>query len=330
MAWLTVAASRRAFLASLGTTHSMISARRTNTAIALVVALLLVVTIVVAVFGTPTSAPTVNDVTTTVVTSDSTLPSNNNQQPSTSFRRRADTSDSWFSHTFAVEQFDFPMDELDCTQMAQYFTMELCVVAATPRGDFMVTATEGFWDAQSNDDNSVDIPLNFMVYVHTTDNGPARAMSVLDGTVSAPYGTATSQVTASTFSLVAGDVVVLEWSSADENTRIANKTWTALQVLAMGDGGLPEVVATYGGTDMSVASDSESLVLTAERFGPPLRNEQPEPWLTVLRLSPSKDNEWEEAVTSQSVAQFDDSDLQEPSSTSTYEFPRRRTNAGAN
>lgn len=307
----------------------MISARRTNTAIALVVALLLTVTIVVVVFGTPTSAPTVDDVTTTVATSDSTLPpDNNNQQSTAPFTRQTDTSDSWFSHTFAVEQFDFPMDELKCAQMAQYFTLELCTVATTPRGDFMVTATEGFWDGQSNANNDIEIPLNFMVYVHTTDNGPARAMSVLDGTVSAPYGTASSQVRVATFSLDDGDVIVLEWSSADEETRVANRTWSAIQVLAMGEGGLPEVVATYGGTNISIASDSASLVLAAERFGPPSRNEQAEPWLTVLRLSPTKTGEWQEAVTSQSVAQFDDSELQQPSSTSRYEFPRRRTTTG--
>lgn len=312
----------------------MISARRTNTAIAIVVALLLIVTLVVALFGTPTSAPTINDVTATTALTSASTPdesddANSDGNTTTSqLTRDADTSDSWFAHTFAVEQFDFPMTELDCNEMKQYFTMELCVVAQTARGDFMVTATEGFWDAQTTTDDPVDISLNFMVYVHTSENGPARAMSVLDGTVSAPYGSASSQVQTSTFTIAGNDVVVLEWSSADDETRNAGRAWSAVQVLAVGPGGLPEVVATYGGTNIAYASDASSLVITSERFGPPSRNQETEPWLTVLRLSPSQTSRWQETVSSQSASQFNASTLEKPSEESTYEFPRRRVTSG--
>ena len=304
----------------------MISARRTNTAIAVVVALLLVITIVVAVFGTPTSAPTINDATGTTVPVASSIPDDADVSPPTGgLTRDADRSDSWFSHTFAIEQFDFPMDELSCDEMEQYLTMELCVVAQTPRGNFMVTATEGFWDPQSNNDAPVEIPLNFMVYVHTTENGPPRAMSVLDGFITAPYGPASSQVQVSTFNVASENIVVLEWSSADDATRKAERTWSVVQVLAMRSGGLPEVVATYGGTDITYGSDSRSLILTSERFGPPSRDEEAEPWLTVLHLSPSITSQWRETVSSQAVASFDRSSLNEALERSTYEFPKRRT-----
>lgn len=304
----------------------MISARRTNTAIAVVVALLLVVSIVVALFGTPTSAPTIDDATATSVNSATSIPdANYSPSPTGALTREADTSDSWFSHTFAIEQFDFPMDELNCEAMEQFLTVELCTIAETPRGDFMVTATEGFWDAQSGADEPVDIPLNFMVYVHTTENGPPRAMSILDGSVTAPYGSASSTVQASTFEIANEDIVVLEWSSADNETRDARRVWSAIQVLAMGPGGLPEVVATYGGTDISYGSDSRSLVLTSERFGPPSRNEEAEPWLTVLRLSPSANSGWRETVSSQSASTLNTSSLDEAREQSTYEFPRSRT-----
>jgi hypothetical protein len=305
----------------------MISARRTNTAIAVVVALLLIVTIVVAVFGTPTSAPTVNDVTggTASVTTVEPNVVDNTPSSGSSLTRDADTSDSWFSHTFAVEQFDFPMEQLDCEDMSQYFTLELCVVSQTSRGDFMVTATEGFWDPQDGTDDNIDIPLNFMVYVHTTSNGPARAMSVLDGSLSAPYDTVSSQIEMSTFSIAGEDVVVIEWSSRGDATRATDRTWSALQVVAMRTGGLPEVVATYGGTDIAYAADNTALVLTSERFGPPSRNTEAEPWLTVLRLSPSTSGPWKESVTSQATSTFDNSSLKDASSTSTYEFPRRRS-----
>lgn len=306
----------------------MISARRTNTAIGVVVALLLVITVVVAVFGTPTSAPTIDDATGTTVAPTTSTPQDNDADvspPAGGLTRDADRSDSWLSHTFAIEQLDFPMEELSCDEMNQYLTVELCTVAQTPRGDFMVTATEGFWDPQSNSEEPVEIPLNFMVYVHTSDNGPARAMSVLDGSVTAPYGSESSQVQVSTFTVAGENVAVLEWSSSDDATRGAQRTWSAVQVLAMRSGGLPEVVATYGGTDIAYGSDSRSLILTAERFGPPSRNEEAEPWLTVLRLTPSTTSAWRETVTSQPVSSFDDSLLSEPLERSTYEFPRRRT-----
>lgn len=303
----------------------MISARRTNTAIATVVALLLVITIVVAVFGTPTSAPTIDDATGTTVPVSTTTPDESDVTPPTGgLTRDADRSDSWLSHTFATEQFDFPMDQLSCEEMDQYLTVELCVVAQTQRGDFMVTATEGFWDPQSNNDVPVEIPLNFMVYVHTTKNGPPRAMSVLDGSVTAPYGSASSQVQVSTFNVAGDNVVVLEWSSADDATRNTGRAWSAVQILAMLSGGLPEVVATYGGTDIAYGSDLRSLVLTSERFGPPSRNAEAEPWLTVLHLSPSTTSQWRETVSSQSVSSFDESSLNKPLEQSIYEFPRRR------
>lgn len=304
----------------------MISARRTNTAIAVVVALLLVVTVVVAVFGTPTSAPTIDDASGTTSAPATSIPTDNNATPpSDGLSRDADRSDSWLSHTFATEQFDFPMNELSCDAMEQFLSVELCTVAKTPRGDFMVTATEGFWDAQNGSDEPVEIPLNFMVYVHTTENGMPRAMSVLDGSVTAPYGSASSIVQVSTFTVAGEDVIVLELSSADDATRNARRTWSAVQVLAMRSGGLPEVVATYGGADITYGSDSRSLVLTSERFGPPSRNEQPEPWLTVLRLSPSATSAWRETVSSQAASTFNDSLLNEPREQSTYEFPRSRT-----
>jgi len=316
----------------------MISARRTNTAIGIVVALLLVITLVVAVFGTPTSAPTIDDVAnTTVTTSPPTNNTDNEKDPESGLTRDADTSDSWFSHTFAVEQFDFPMDELSCDEMEQYFTLELCVVAQTSRGDFMVTATEAFWDSQVATEKSTDIELNLMVYVHTTDNGPARAMSVLDGNVSSPYTASSSLVRASTFSVTGDDIVVLEWSSSGDEVRATDRTWSAIQVIAMGPGGLPDVVATYGGSDISYGSDSQSLVLTSERFGPPSRSSEAEPWLTVLRLSPSTSlmtssktsSTWQEIITSQPVSQFDASSLSQPDTQDTYEFPRRRTTSGS-
>jgi len=300
-------------------------ARRTNTILTLIAVAVLIAAFVVAIFGSPTSAPSVDDVS-NETTVPNTSPGNNSSNQSTSLIRDADTSASWFSHTFASEQFDFPMDQLDCNEMERFFSLELCVVARTARGDFMVTATEGFWDPQSSSRNPVDIELNFMVYVHTAANGPARAMSVLDGYVSAPYGSARSVVQASTFSVSKSDVVVLEWSSADDDTRRASRTWSSVQVLAMNSSGLPEVVATYGGTNISISSNSGALVLTSERFGPPTRTNEAEPWLTVLALSPpssSSSTSWRETVSSESTASFDDSSLLSATSESTYEFPRR-------
>jgi hypothetical protein len=201
----------------------------------------------------------------------------------------------------------------------------------------MVTATEAFRDSQVATDESTDIELNLMVYVHTTDNGPARAMSVLDGNVSSPYTASSSLVRASTFSVTGDDIVVLEWSSSGDEVRATDRTWSAIQVIAMGPGGLPDVVATYGGSDISYGSDSQSLVLTSERFGPPSRSSEAEPWLTVLRLSPSTSlmtssktsSTWQEIITSQAVSQFDASSLSRPNTQDTYEFPRRRTTSGS-
>jgi hypothetical protein len=304
-------------------------ARRTNTVLAVIAAAVLVIGIVVAIFGTPTSAPSVDDV------SNPTSPTSSSQDSSPNLpslrSRNADTSASWFTHTFASEQFDFPMDQLDCEEMRRFLSLELCVVATTSRGDFMVTATEGFWDAQSTSRNPIEIELNFMVYVHTSDNGPARAMSILDGSVNAPYETSPSTVKASTFSIAQNDVVVLEWSSGNEGSRRSNRAWSSVQVLAMNNSGLPEIVATYAGTNISLGATASSLVLTSDRFGPPSRSAEAEPWLTVLTLSPPSFSTssststaiWREGITTQSASSFDTSSLGDTNNVSTYEFPRR-------
>lgn len=312
--------------------NAVTPARRTNTVLAASTALLIVAALIVAIVGDRDKDPNTSVVTSTTMLVDEypdtgdDLSDDNDTNSVTYFSRPAATTSSWFTHTFQAEQFDFPMDQLSCTEMSRYLSLELCAVAKTSQGDFMVTATEAFWNPENPDsDGVVRIDLNFSVYAHTTNNGPARAMSVLDGYVTSRYDTARTSIEVLTATVNDEEIIILQWISSDTGTAALGKEWKSLQVLAMTPTGLPAVVATYDGIDAQFATDATSFVITSLRFGPPSRNTEAEPWLTVIRLTPNTNGTWQEIISSEPASANPLNGTQRAKAQGSYTFPRSST-----
>jgi len=144
------------------------SARRTNLALGLAALLILGASIAVSVLvdSSPATAP-----------SDITVAPNS---PG-SATRPADTWLSWFDHANVVEQFDHPMETLRCEYLDQYLTNDVCAVAATRHGAFMISGAERDWDPEEMDeDGRAYVPFSLTAWVLRSD-GTRRAASILDG-----------------------------------------------------------------------------------------------------------------------------------------------------
>lgn len=295
-------------------------ARRTNIALGTIAIVIVVISVIVGLIGTPDGAVAPSITTTTTADDNS-----DNKPPTTPdiMSRPADTSRSWFSHSFEVEQFDFPMESLDCDELAQFLTVELCTVARTEHGDFMVTAAEAFWDPENPDDDGVvRIEMNFTVYSHSVDFGPARAVSVLDGRLSSRYDSEPTSIELFTTEVAGNDVVVVQRVIENAASTALGQDTTSIQVLAMEPSGLPSVVATYDGIGTSFASTDSELIVTSLRFGPPSGDVEAEPWLTVLQLSPTSDGTWREVFSSQPESQNPLAVGTKPQLAGSYDFPR--------
>lgn len=303
-------------------------ARRTNITLGVIAAVIVVFSVIVGVLGATDDdavAPTIP--TTTIDDSDPDTPDDKEPTTPEVMSRDADTSRSWFTHAFSVEQFDFPMESLNCDDLAQFFTVELCAVARTEHGDFMVTAAEAFWDPQNPDDDGVvRIDLNFTVYTHTTDFGPARAVSVLDGQLRSRYDAEPTKVELFITEVDGNDVAVVKKTIENAASTALGKDTSSIQVLSMSPTGLPNVVATYDGIGLDFASVGKELVITSLRFGPPSGTDEAEPWLTVLNLSPTSGGSWREVFSSQPESQSPLSNGTRSQREGSYTFPRMNKN----
>ncbi len=152
-------------------------AKRTNRALATLTFLALVGASVAAAFG---SGPNASSTSTTTPSA----PSINDIPGS----RPAETALSWFDHGFAVEQFDYEMDELSCDAVEKTITPDLCAVVGSGDNAFMMVGAEGYWDPEDQDsEGSVWVPLNVTLFSLRTDNKMSRAVSVLDGLIEKQY-----------------------------------------------------------------------------------------------------------------------------------------------
>ena len=212
--------------------------------------------------------------------------------------RPAETSYSWFDHGMSIEQYDYPMKELTCKNLGKEITPDICGVATTSHGSFMVAGTEGYWDKNEPDnDGVVQIPFDITTFVLRTDLGITRAAGVLDGYFEKAYTNNKAKIDLFKATVQGEEVVILVKHLA-EDTQYSVDFAESLQIISASPTGAPTVVATYEGVDLSVASTGESIVFSSRRYKATLGSPEAE-WYSRVVLSPSKRDpySWNESVT---------------------------------
>lgn len=257
-------------------------ARRTNL---FVVAGLAVITAVVAsaiIFGNPATAPDSGPSTSASTT---VAP-----EPSVgTLERPANTSTSWFDHSFGSEQFDYEMDDLSCEALTKIITPDLCGVARSAKGDLMLTGSESFWDPSDTESDGVAyIPFQMSVFVLRDDELGARASSMLDGFSEKAYSANRAQLDLYKATVNGDEVLVLHKRLTDDKAD-AYSFWESVQIIAASDTGAPTVVAAYQGARLRVAADGDSITLSSLRYKASATGEE-ETWHTLLTLAPSSDD----------------------------------------
>ena len=266
-------------------------AKRTNTGLALLAIAALVGSGAVAVFGDSASS----------VSSVSTLPGetpSNVVNPASGIRP-AETSYTWFDHAFSAEQFDYEMNALSCASIAKVITPDLCGVAQNSHGDFMVVGSEGYWDKQDEDsDGVVWVPLNLTVFTHQKNNGIARAVSVLDGTVRKHYTANQAHIDLYVATIGEQQMLVFHKRLTKKNADPYSIN-EEVQVIAMPKDSAPTVVATYQGSQLRVAASANHIEISSLRYLTSTQSSENQ-WFTRIVLTPNYADgvRMEETVTS--------------------------------
>ena len=213
--------------------------------------------------------------------------------------RPAETSYSWFDHSFNAEQFDFEMPSLSCASVAKVITPDLCSVARTSSGSFMLVGSEGYWDPQEEDsDGIVWVPLNLALYTMRSDNGMPRAVSILDGIVEKQYTANGAQVDVYV-ATIGGEEMLVIHKRLSKTTADPYSFTEEVQVIAMSKTGAPTVVATYAGSAVRVAAAANHIEISTLRYLTSTQSSEGK-WHTriVLKPSDSEDIRLDETVTS--------------------------------
>lgn len=266
------------------------SAKRTNRSVLVVALILIAGASAAAIWGDEASAPSVETTTTPAPLDD---PTNG---PGT---RPAEVSYSWFDHGMSVEQTDYPMDELSCETLSETITPDICAVAKTSHGSFMLSGVEGYWDPAERDvDGLAQIPFDMTLFTMRNDQSMSRATSVMDGFFQKAYTKNKAQVDLYRARLNGDDVLVVVKRLSD-GAPDAYAFADAVQVIAASSTGAPTVVATYEGSAIKVAADDEKIVISSLRYRSAIDAEETK-WFTRLTLTPSADDPalWLETLTS--------------------------------
>lgn len=263
--------------------------RTTNRSIFLLVIAVALVAASAAVFGNrPSPTHDASATTTSTIAPD---------ESQAALSRPAETSFSWFDHSFGVEQYDYVMKDLSCEAVADIITVDLCGVAETPNGDFMLVGAESYWDPRETEaDGFAYIP--FEMSVHVMQDGPRRAVGILDGYEEKAHTANIARIDLYSARINDAEVLVLHKHLADPDAD-AYSFWDSLQVIAMSPTGAPTVVASYEGARLKVARDGDALVLSSLRYKSSASGDT-SPWYTNIRLAPSArtDGTWDESPTS--------------------------------
>ena len=243
-------------------------AKRTNRVLGVLVVLLLIGAGAVALFIEPSSS------------SDATVVSGHDA--STLGVRPAETSRSNFSAGWGIEQYDFQMNALSCSELNTHITTDLCAVAKTKHGDFMFSATESYWDETDN-----EATLEMSLFGFQDNNGWKRASGLLDAQMVRDLDGVQVEIDLYRTE-VNGDEVLIAHRHPVNDTINGFDVSDQVFIIAASPTGAPTVVAWYNGPEISFEADGKNITLLYKRYGVATESGQlQQGWNTQVRLFPS-------------------------------------------
>ena len=255
-------------------------AKRTNRVLGVLVVLLLIGTGAVALFVEPSTSSDATEVSGHDVT--------------TLGVRPAETSRSNFSAGWGIEQYDFQMIALSCSELNTHVTTDLCAVAKTKHGDFMFSATESYWD--ETDSEAI---LEMSLFGFQDNNGWKRASGLLDAQMVRDLDGV--QVKIELYrTVVNGDEVLIAHRHPVDETINGYDVSDQVFIIAASPTGAPTVVAWYNGPGISFEADGKNITLLYKRYGVATESGQSQQgWNTQVRLFPSDRVPfgWDEQIT---------------------------------
>jgi hypothetical protein len=255
-------------------------AKRTNRVLGVLVVLLLIGAGAVALFVEPSTS------------SDATVVSGNDA--TTLGVRPAEVSRSNFSAGWGIEQYDFQMNALSCSELNTHITTDLCAVAKTKHGDFMFSATESYWDETDS-----ETTLEMSLFGFQDNNGWKRATGLLDAQMVRDLDGV--QVKIDLYRTeVNGDEVLIAHRHPVDDTVNGFDVSDQVFIIAASPTGAPTVVAWYNGPDISFEVDGKNITLLYKRYGVATESGTlQQSWNTQVRLFPSARVPfgWDEQIT---------------------------------
>ncbi len=255
-------------------------AKRTNRVLGVLVVLLLIGAGAVALFVEPSTS------------SEATVVSGNDA--TTLGVRPAEVLRSNFSAGWGIEQYDFQMTALSCSELNTHITTDLCAVARTKHGDFMFSATESYWDETDS-----ETTLEMSLFGFQDNNGWKRATGLLDAQMVRDLDGV--QVKIDLYRTeVQGDEVLIAHRHPVDDTVNGFDVSDQVFIIAASPTGAPTVVAWYNGPDISFEVDGKNITLLYKRYGIATESGTlQQGWNTQVRLFPSArvPYGWDEQIT---------------------------------
>jgi len=255
-------------------------AKRTNRVLGVLVVLLLIGAGAVALFVEPSTS------------SDATVMSGHDA--TTLGVRPAEVSRSNFSAGWGIEQYDFQMNALSCSELNTHITTDLCAVARTKHGDFMFSATESYWDETDS-----ETTLEMSLFGFQDNNGWKRATGLLDAQMVRDLDGV--QVKIDLYRTeVHGDEVLIAHRHPVDDTVNGYEVSDQVFIIAASPTGAPTIVAWYNGPDISFEVDGKNITLLYKRYGVATESGTlQQGWNTQVRLFPSArvPYGWDEQIT---------------------------------
>jgi hypothetical protein len=208
--------------------------------------------------------------------------------------RPAEVSRSNFSAGWGIEQYDFQMNALSCSELNTHITTDLCAVAKTKHGAFMFSATESYWDETDS-----ETTLEMSLFGFQDNNGWKRATGLLDAQMVRDLDGV--QVKIDLYRTeVHGDEVLIAHRHPVDDTVNGFDVSDQVFIIAASPTGAPTVVAWYNGPDISFEVDGKNITLLYKRYGVATESGQlQQGWNTQVRLFPSGrvPYGWDEQIT---------------------------------
>jgi len=255
-------------------------AKRANRVLGVLVVLLLIGAGAVALFVEPSTS------------SDATVVSGNDA--TTLGVRPAEVSRSNFSAGWGIEQYDFQMNALSCSELNTHITTDLCAVARTKHGDFMFSATESYWDEADS-----ETTLEMSLFGFQDNNGWKRATGLLDAQMVRDLDGVQVKIDLYRTEVNGDEVLIAHRHPVDDSVNgydVSDQVF----IIAASPTGAPTVVAWYNGPDISFEVDGKNITLLYKRYGVATESGTlQQGWNTQVRLFPSArvPYGWDEQIT---------------------------------